>query len=252
MADNGESLNSEEPSKPVEFTDNLSNPNDEDDDESTEPCRSNSDDSQQPQAPSLPDEDSPQQEQQQQLQLQKQQQQKQQLEFVADDFVARIRAASAVKSSISGSSISSWASSSNYGAGGSAVAGAPGVGVSRSTSYPIGLLAQVTPDDIPEIDPHALADLETHARRLSDQLIHLTASLRAGLQAACGITAQHSRLHKQSVDSACDTVETAIRHMYALMARCEEVASAMSSVHQLKHDVDNVKRILDRLEASLH
>jgi hypothetical protein len=54
-------------------------------------------------------------------------------------------------------------------------------GMSRSSSLPL----HPSPDDIPPIDPHAVKDIETHAKRVADNLDLMMGNLKNNLHKVC-------------------------------------------------------------------
>ncbi|XP_064633024.1 uncharacterized protein LOC135491225 [Lineus longissimus] len=120
-------------------------------------------------------------------------------------------------------------------------------GMSRSSSLPL----HPSPDDIPPIDPHAVKDIETHAKRVADNLDLMMGNLKNNLHKMSNITRGCCSVYKEGIDSTCDSVDAGIKSMYALMAKCEEVSHGMKPIHQLADQIKEIKRLLDLFEGQL-
>lgn len=167
------------------------------------------------------------------------------IEFVADDLQEMIKRSSPLTqtgSSTTSSRRSSLRSFSSVSSSASSV-----VGVSRSPSS----LFQQSPDDIPPIDPQAINDLEMHALQVADNLDLLMGNLRSNLHKMSAITVGCLSAYKTSIDTTCDSVDSSIKSMYALMAKCEELSNSMKPVNRLAEQIKEIKRLLDRFESQI-
>ena len=96
------------------------------------------------------------------------------ISFIAEDLEEMIRMSTPASR---GSQTPSNRSVSSASSVTSSYCGSSLSGMSRSSSFP----QQPSPDDIPPIDPHAVKDLETHSKRVADNLDLLMGNLRTNL-----------------------------------------------------------------------
>lgn len=169
------------------------------------------------------------------------------VEFVADDLTEKIKRSSPMSGADSSSMGSRRSSQRSLASTSSATSAATSSGVSRS---PSSLLTQ-SPDAAPPIDPSAIMDLEIAARRVADNVDHMMGNLRSNLHKMSAITVGCSEAYKTSVDITCESVDSSIKSMYALMAKCEELSTTMAPVYQIGNQIKEIKRLLDRFEAQL-
>lgn len=172
-------------------------------------------------------------------------------EFVADDLQEKIRQSSPLpKTESSGlsSRTSSCRSIASISSGNSSAMGASltsEMSRSPSSQFPH------SPIDIPPIDPMAVMELEMAAKRVADNVDLLMGNLRSNLHKMSAITVGCLDAYKKSVDTTCDSVDSSIKSMYALMAKCEELSKSMQPVYQLGNQIKEIKRLLDRFESQL-
>lgn len=167
------------------------------------------------------------------------------IEFVADDLQEMIKRSSPMTQTESSAS-SRRSSLRSYSSISSSTSSAFG-GMSRSPSS----LLQQSPDDIPLIDPQAVHDLEMHALKVADNLDLLMGNLKSNLHKMSAITVGCLSAYKTSVDTTCDSVDSSIKSMYALMAKCEELSNSMKPVNKLAEQIKEIKRLLDRFEGQI-
>lgn len=172
------------------------------------------------------------------------------IEFVADDLTEKIKRSSPMSTSrADSSSIGSRRSSQrSIASTSSATSTSVTSGVSRS---PSSLLTQSPDTALPAIDPGAVMELETAARRVADSVDLMMGNLRNNLHKMSAITVGCSEAYKTSVDITCDSVDSSIKSMYALMAKCEELSASMVPVYQVAAQITEIKRILDLFEGQL-
>ncbi|KAK3102373.1 hypothetical protein FSP39_010897 [Pinctada imbricata] len=159
-------------------------------------------------------------------------------EFVAEDLQEKIRRSSPLTKTES-SGLSSRASSlrslSSISSNSSAVATSA---MSRSPSSQF----QQSPTEIPPIDPMAVVELEMQARKVADSIDLLMGNLKSNLYKMSAITVGCLDAYKTSVDTTCDSVDSSIKSMYALMAKCEELSNSMKPVYKLANQMYPLKR----------
>lgn len=101
---------------------------------------------------------------------------------------------------------------------------------------------------IPPVDPAALRDLVARAAQVGAQVDELLRSVHCGLQALTALSVGCIHTYRDGVESLGEAVDTSIRAMYTLVARCEELDLAMQPVRTLARRISDMKGTLDRLE----
>lgn len=101
---------------------------------------------------------------------------------------------------------------------------------------------------IPPVDPAALRDLVALAGQVAAQVDELLRSVHCGLQALTALSVGCIQTYRDGVESLGETVDTSIRAMYTLVARCEELDLAMQPVPALARRIRDMKGTLERLE----
>ncbi|XP_033744876.1 uncharacterized protein DDB_G0284127-like [Pecten maximus] len=165
------------------------------------------------------------------------------IEFIADDLQEKIRRSSPLTKTDS-SGLSSRTSSLRSISSVNSMS-------SSSSAMATSSLMQQSPDDIPPIDASAIMELEAHARRVADSVDLMMGNLRSNLHKMSAITVGCLDAYKTSVDVTCDSVDSSIKAMYALMAKCEELNNNMGPVYRLGDQIKEIKRLLDRFESQL-
>ncbi|ELT89444.1 hypothetical protein CAPTEDRAFT_167972 [Capitella teleta] len=173
------------------------------------------------------------------------------LSFVAEGLTDMIKRSSPMSRSRTESSVSSWSvgpsgaqtpsghsissvdsSASGWDSSASSMTGYSYSGLSRSASE----LTQ-SPDDIPPIDPRALMDLEVLAEKTSMSLQHMMSTLASDLHKMSSLTHACLGAYSEGVDNTCDAVDSSIKSMYALMAKCEELNSSLRPIYGLQEQM---------------
>lgn len=173
------------------------------------------------------------------------------IEFVADDLQEKIKRSSPMSRTDSGSISSRRSSERSIASTSSATSASTSMATSSGLSRsPSSLLTQ-SPDAAPPIDPAAIIELEMNARKVADSVDLMMGNIRSNLHKMSAITVGCLEAYKTSVDITCDSVDSSIKSMYALMAKCEELSKTMEPVHQIGAQIKEIKRILDLFEAQL-
>ncbi|XP_026283404.1 BLOC-1-related complex subunit 6 isoform X1 [Frankliniella occidentalis] len=102
------------------------------------------------------------------------------------------------------------------------------------------------------IDPYILNDLENEARRIASSVDTLTESLAGILRSISALTVDCVEIYRDAVCKTCDAVDSNIKAMYQLMAKCEELSKSMKPIYKLAEDIKEVKRLLDMLESAVN
>nr|SVE77928.1 EOG090X0FS7 [Daphnia lumholtzi] len=93
-----------------------------------------------------------------------------------------------------------------------------------------------------------LAQLERDARSIAASVDGLTEHLAVSLHTISAVTAQSLTVYKESVCKTCDAMDSNIKSMYQLMAKCEELSKAMTPIYKLADQVKEIKKLLDIME----
>nr|SVE93943.1 EOG090X0FS7 [Scapholeberis mucronata] len=93
-----------------------------------------------------------------------------------------------------------------------------------------------------------LAHLEREARNIAASVDGLTEHLAVSLHTISAVTAQSLTVYKDSVCKTCDAMDSNIKSMYQLMAKCEELSKSMSPIYKLSEQVKEIKKLLDIIE----
>ncbi|XP_061186663.1 uncharacterized protein LOC133194770 [Saccostrea echinata] len=172
-------------------------------------------------------------------------------EFVADDLQEKIRQSSPLPKTESSGLSSRTSSSRSIASISSGNSSAMGTSMASEMSRSPSTHFQNSPIDIPPIDPMAVMELEMAAKRVADNVDLLMGNLKSNLHKMSAITVGCLDAYKKSVDATCDSVDSSIKSMYALMAKCEELSKSMQPVYQLANQIKEIKRLLDRFESQL-
>ncbi|KAJ6665771.1 hypothetical protein lerEdw1_001243 [Lerista edwardsae] len=103
-------------------------------------------------------------------------------------------------------------------------------------------------DLIPAIDPQALRDLASLAVQVAAQVDELLRNVHGALQTLTTLSVGCIQTYRDSVEGLGEAVDTSIRSMYTLMARCEELDKEMLPVPVLARRIRDMKSALERLE----
>jgi len=101
---------------------------------------------------------------------------------------------------------------------------------------------------IPTIDPAIISELEEQARIGSKSVEKMMKYLGNELSKVTGITEETVNTYDVAVQHLQSEVETNIRSMYALMAKCEELDEKMKPVTELAKQVRLINESLNELE----
>ncbi|KAM3188331.1 hypothetical protein ACTXT7_000452 [Hymenolepis weldensis] len=80
---------------------------------------------------------------------------------------------------------------------------------------------------------NSLSEIEACAKKLDAEITLLMTNLQSGLQRISSLTVDCVQLYDSLVSQTCDEMDANIKSMYAMMAKCEELVKAMSTVPQL-------------------
>lgn len=101
---------------------------------------------------------------------------------------------------------------------------------------------------IPAVDPQALQDLGVLAVQVAAQVDELLRGMHGRLQALTALSVGCIQTYRDSVESLGEAVDTSIRSMYTLIARCEELDQELKPVPDLAKRIRDLKSALERLE----
>ncbi|XP_065829398.1 BLOC-1-related complex subunit 6-like [Oscarella lobularis] len=101
---------------------------------------------------------------------------------------------------------------------------------------------------IPLLDRNALSDLEQQAKRVADGLDLMLGNLTNSLHYMSAVAVQCIDAYQQSVNEVGQAVDHGMKAMYALIAKCEGIASKMEPIEKLAQQIQDIKQTLDVLE----
>uniref|UniRef100_A0AC34QSZ0 BLOC-1-related complex subunit 6 C-terminal helix domain-containing protein n=1 Tax=Panagrolaimus sp. JU765 TaxID=591449 RepID=A0AC34QSZ0_9BILA len=100
-------------------------------------------------------------------------------------------------------------------------------------------------------DPLVLHDLEVQARAISSNLDMCLRDLRGSLRGMSDLTLEHMQTYSSAINSTCDNVDAAIKSMYKLVAKAEELTESVDEAKKVVAQIKDMKRLVDLLEARL-
>ncbi|KAK6642571.1 hypothetical protein RUM43_004073 [Polyplax serrata] len=112
------------------------------------------------------------------------------------------------------------------------------------------LYRQALEPSLPSLDATVLNELEADARRVATAVDSLTENLAGILRSISALTVDCLETYRDAVCSTCDAVDSNIKSMYQLMAKCEELSKAMKPTYTLTEHIKEIKRLLDLYENS--
>jgi hypothetical protein len=123
----------------------------------------------------------------------------------------------------------------------------PGSRISTPCLYRQALMPQ-----LPIIDPNVLNDLEMEVRRVATSVDTLTENLAGILRSVSALTVECLEVYRDAVCKTCDAVDSNIKSMYQLMAKCEELSKSMKPIYKLAEQIKAIKRLLDLFENAMN
>lgn len=110
------------------------------------------------------------------------------------------------------------------------------------------LYRQALEPNLPSLDATVLNELEADARKVATAVDSLTENLAGLLHSISALTVDCLETYRDAVCSTCDAVDSNIKSMYQLMAKCEELSKTMKSTYTLADHIKEIKRLLDLYE----
>lgn len=101
---------------------------------------------------------------------------------------------------------------------------------------------------VPLVDAGVLADLEAHATSVASGVHNMLENLSGTVQSISSLTVDCMEAYEKSVCKTCDMVDSNIKSMYQLMAKCEELNNSMKLLHKVSEEIKEIKRLLDLFE----
>jgi hypothetical protein len=123
----------------------------------------------------------------------------------------------------------------------------PGSRISTPCLYRQALMPQ-----LPVIDPNVLNDLEMEVRRVATSVDTLTENLAGILRSVSALTVECLEVYRDAVCKTCDAIDSNIKSMYQLMAKCEELSKLMKPIYKLADQIKGIKRLLDLFENAMN
>ncbi|CAG2062851.1 unnamed protein product [Timema podura] len=119
------------------------------------------------------------------------------------------------------------------------------------TSTPC-LYRQALMPQLPVIDPNVLNDLEAEVKKVATSVDTLTENLAGILHSVSALTVDCLEIYRDAVCKTCDAVDSNIKAMYQLMAKCEELSKSMKPIYKLSEQLKGIKRLLDLFENAVN
>lgn len=110
------------------------------------------------------------------------------------------------------------------------------------------LYRQALQPSVPPLDATVLNSLEADARKVATAVDSLTENLAGLLHSVSALTVDCLETYRDAVCNTCDAVDSNIKSMYQLMAKCEELSKTMRPVYKLAEQIKEIKRLLDLYE----
>ncbi|GLH07981.1 Uncharacterized protein GBIM_13337 [Gryllus bimaculatus] len=104
----------------------------------------------------------------------------------------------------------------------------PGSRISTPCLYRQALMPQ-----LPSINQTVLNDLEMEVRKIATSVDTLTENLAGILHSVSALTVDCLEIYRDAVCKTCDAVDSNIKSMYQLMAKCEELSKSMKPIYKL-------------------
>ena len=89
-------------------------------------------------------------------------------------------------------------------------------------------------------------------RRVATSVDTLTENLAGILRSVSALTVECLEVYRDAVCKTCDAVDSNIKSMYQLMAKCEELSKLMKPIYKLSEQIKGIKRLLDLLENAMN
>ena len=110
------------------------------------------------------------------------------------------------------------------------------------------LYRQTLEPNLPPLDPTVLNELEADARRIATAVDSLTENLAGLLHSISALTVECLETYRDAVCSTCDAVDSNIKSMYQLMAKCEELSISMQPTYAMANQIKEIKRLVELYE----
>ncbi|XP_058805608.1 BLOC-1-related complex subunit 6 isoform X2 [Phymastichus coffea] len=102
-----------------------------------------------------------------------------------------------------------------------------------------------------EIDPNILNELENEARGVATSVDSITESLSAILHSASALTVGCLETYRDAVCKTCDTIDFNIKSIYQLMAKSEELSKSMKIIYTKSEKIKDLKKMVDLFESTM-
>lgn len=114
------------------------------------------------------------------------------------------------------------------------------------------LYRQALEPSLPPLDPTVLNSLESDARKVATAVDSLTENLAGLLHSVSALTVDCLETYRDAVCVTCDAVDSNIKSMYQLMAKCEELSKTLKPIYPLAEEIKEIKRLLDLYESAVN
>lgn len=110
------------------------------------------------------------------------------------------------------------------------------------------LYKQALQPHVPLVDAGVLLDLEAHALRVASGVDHMLENLSGTVQSISSLTVDCMETYQKGVCKTCDMVDSNIKSMYQLMAKCEELSNSMKPLYKISEEIKEIKRLVEHFE----
>lgn len=95
-----------------------------------------------------------------------------------------------------------------------------------------------------------LNQLEIEANKVAASVDDLTENLTGILRSISALTLDCLETYRNCICKTCDTIDSDIKQMYQLMAKCEELGKVAEPLTSLSQNIKNIKNVLDLFESA--
>ena len=95
-----------------------------------------------------------------------------------------------------------------------------------------------------------LNQLEVEANKVAASVDDLTENLTGILRSISALTLDCLETYRNCICKTCDTIDSNIKLMYQLMAKCEELGKVAEPLNSLSQNIKNIKNVLDLFDSA--
>lgn len=95
-----------------------------------------------------------------------------------------------------------------------------------------------------------LNQLEVEANKVAASVDDLTENLTGILRSISALTLDCLETYRNCICKTCDNIDSNIKLMYQLMAKCEELGKVAEPLNSLSQNIKNIKNVLDLFDSA--